>query len=189
VKPTARHIAQALTDENIDAVVLAFRDGDRDAFRMLYDAYYARVYRFCLHMVVDEALAKDAFQETFIRMFEHRASLRGVNVRSWLFSIARRVCLNMIRAKRGGHESFDETYHGPRTTEERDVALRQQIDNALTQLPVALRESLVLREFEGYTYQEIADTVGIDLSLAKVRVYRARLMMRKILAPILEHER
>lgn len=189
MKPTARHIAQALTDENIDAVVLAFRDGDRDAFRMLYDAYYARVYRFCLHMVVDEALAKDAFQETFIRMFEHRASLRGVNVRSWLFSIARRACLNMIRAKRGGHESFDETYHGPRTTEERDVALRQQIDNALTQLPVALRESLVLREFEGYTYQEIADTVGIDLSLAKVRVYRARLMMRKILAPILEHER
>ena len=189
MKPTPRHIAQPLTDENIDAVVLAFRDGDRDAFRILYDAYYARVYRFCLRMVDDEAIAKDAFQETFIRMFEHRASLRGVNVRSWLFSIARRVCLNLIRGKRAGHESFDETYHAMDDAEEHDVVLRQQIDKALAQLPVALRESLVLREFEGYTYQEIADTVGIDLSLAKVRVYRARLMMRKILAPILEHER
>jgi len=189
VKPTTRHTAHLITDENIDDVVVAFRGGDGNAFRMLYDAYNANVYRFCLRMVGDEAIAKDAFQETFIRMFEHRSTLRGVNVRSWLFSIARRVCLNMLRARRGGHESFDETFHGCEELEEHDVVLRQQIDKALAQLPVALREALVLREFEGLAYQEIADTVGIELSLAKVRVYRARLMMRTILAPILEHVR
>lgn len=189
MKPDTRHTHLPLTDDRLVAVVTAFRDGDREAFRTLYDAFHVRVYRFCLRMVADEAIAKDAFQETFIRMFEHRSTLRGDNVRSWLFSIARRVCLNMIRSKRSGHEAFDETFHGMGETDESDVALRQQIERALEQLPVALREALLLREFEGHSYQEIADIVGIDLSLAKVRVFRARLMMRKILAPILEHER
>ncbi|HCN05844.1 MAG TPA: RNA polymerase subunit sigma, partial [Bacteroidetes bacterium] len=51
------------------------------------------------------------------------------------------------------------------------------------------REALVLREYEGHSYQEIAALVGIDLSLAKVRVYRARLLMRKLLAGVVLQER
>jgi RNA polymerase sigma-70 factor (ECF subfamily) len=51
-----------------------------------------------------------------------------------------------------------------------------------------LKEALILREYEGYSYQEIADIIGSDLSLAKVRVHRARLLLRKILAPVMEEQ-
>jgi RNA polymerase sigma-70 factor (ECF subfamily) len=49
-----------------------------------------------------------------------------------------------------------------------------------------LKEALLLREYEGYSYQEIAEILGIDLSLAKVRVHRARVQLRKILTPIVK---
>jgi len=174
-------------DQELALVVAAFKRGESDAFTVLYNMYKSKIYRFCKHMVSDDAIAKDAFQETFIRMFEHRADLRGENVCSWLLTIARRTCLNQLRARRLTHDTFDETYHGiPIEDAVSDVYLREHIDNALAQLPVALREALVLREYHGYSYQEIATITGIDLSLAKVRVYRARLFMRKLLVGVVE---
>lgn len=184
-----RHSAPT-TDDGLAATVDAFRMGDSKAFNVLYSLFKARIYRFCVHMVCDEAMAKDAFQETFIRMYEHRMELRGQNVGSWLFTIARRTCLNHMRTRRQHHEAFDETYHGiPIEEEIVDVYLREHIERALALLPLPLREALVLREYDGYSYAEIAGIVGIDLSLAKVRVYRARLQMRKLLAEVMESRR
>ncbi len=184
MRGTTHHTATPLNDEQLIAVVMAFRNGDRGAFRTLYDMFHTAVYRFCRHMIGDEAMAKDAFQETFIRMFEHRQELRGTNIRSWLFTISRRVCLNHLRTKRAQHVSFDESFHAYGDHVQSDVLLKEQIERALDHLPLALREALVLREYEGHSYIEIAAIVGIDLSLAKVRVYRARLMMRKLLASV-----
>jgi len=184
MRGTTNHNTNSITDEQLIAVVLAFRDGDRGAFRTLYDMFHTAVYRFCRHMIGDEAMAKDAFQETFIRMYEHRQELRGTNVRSWLFTISRRVCLNHLRTKRAQHVPFDESFHAYGDHVQSDVLLKEQIERALDHLPVALREALILREYEGHSYLEIAAIVGIDLSLAKVRVYRARLMMRKLLASV-----
>jgi RNA polymerase sigma-70 factor (ECF subfamily) len=175
---------KVLTDDQLLAVVVAFRDGDRQAFRALYNRYERSMYRFCRHLVGDDALASDAFQETFVRMFEHRDELRTDNIQSWLFSIARRVCLNMLRTKRAGHEAFDEAMHTHEVPMYADVLLREHLERAMQQLPVTLREALILRDIEGHSYNEIAEIVGIDLSLAKVRVYRARLHMRKLLMPI-----
>ncbi len=173
-----------LTDEQLATVVDAFRRGDRAAFRAIYNLYEHNIYRFCRHLIGDETIACDAFQETFVRMYEHRAELRTNNLQSWLFSIARRVCLNIMRTKRSQHETFDEAYHSISDQLPGDVLLREHLDRAMALLSVPLREALILRDVEGHSYHEIADIVGIDLSLAKVRVYRARLHMRKLLMPI-----
>lgn len=165
-------------------LVHAFRSGDRLAFTYWYNQYERSVYRFCRHMLADDTLARDAFQESFIRFFEHRRELNTDNVKSWLFTIVRRTCLNMLRSQHRTLEEFNERYHSVNIEPTGDVFLREHIDRALQQLPLALRESIVLRDVEGYSYQEIATIVGIDLSLAKVRVYRARLHMRKLLMPI-----
>lgn len=161
-----------------------FRDGSRDAFRLLYDRFEYPIYRFCKHLTGDEATARDAFQETFIRMYEHRRELKTDRFESWLFSIARRVCLNLIRMRRREHESFDESFHTNAGAPETDDILRAHLSRALSMLPFSLREAIILRDVEGHSYSDIAEIVGIDLSLAKVRVYRARLMMRRILSPI-----
>ena len=175
--------------EEVDQQILlhlveAFRGGDRQAFRALYDRFEQPIYRFCRHMVSDEDLARDAFQETFIRMYENRTSLRTTNIQSWLYAIARRVCLNLLRSKRKGHEAFDEAFHGEAEEMKGDVFLREHLDAALAKLPITLKEALILRDVEGHSYKEIADIVGIDLSLAKVRVYRARLHMRRLLSAV-----
>lgn len=183
------HSERQQADLDIGGLIASFRIGDARAFDALYAMYQSRIYRFCRRMMGDDVLAKDAFQETFIKMYEHRTELRGDNITSWLFSIARRVCLNMLRTRRMDHDAFDETFHARSEAVDADVILRERIEAALTRLPVALREALVLREYEGHSYNEIAAIVGIDLSLAKVRVYRARLLMRKYLAAVMLQER
>ncbi len=157
--------------------------GSAEAYRMLYERYHNKVYRFCLRMLGDEEQAADAFQETFINIYEHRKEFKGNNFSAWLFTIARHNCLNIIR-KRKESESFNEEYHAISEQKTSDVALKDYIQKALDILPETLREALILREYEGYSYQEIADITGTELSLAKVRVFRARTTLRKLLLPL-----
>lgn len=175
---------RALEGDLLSQVLAEFKGGSREAFRLLYDRFEYPIYRFCKHFTGDEATARDAFQETFIRMYEHRRELKTENIESWLFSIARRVSLNLIRQRRRTHEAFDELLHTNPTVPDPDHVLKDQLSKALSMLPVSLREAIILRDIEGHSYSDIALIVGIDLSLAKVRVYRARLMMRRILSPI-----
>ncbi|MBL7999878.1 MAG: RNA polymerase sigma factor [Candidatus Kapabacteria bacterium] len=171
--------------EEIRAMAEGFRTGSEEAFQWLYKYFSRNVYRFCLRMVGNEQSAKDAYQETFLRCIEHRAEFRGENFPAWLFTIARRVCLNAIRARRQFDE-FDEVEHGVIEINEQDVYMQMHIQKALDSLPVVFKEALILREYDGLSYQEIADVLKIDLSLAKVRVHRARLIIRKILTPIIQ---
>ena len=177
------------SDGDLSKAVDGFRQGSAEAFQILYKRYQNRVYRFCVRMMSSEVSGKDAFQETFMRMYEHRAEFRGTNFPAWLFTIARNVCLNLLR-KQKAFDSFEEDIHGKllstNRVENSDVLLRNSIDSAIQQLPVKLREALILREYEEYSYKEIAEITGIELSLAKVRVHRARLILRKILSPIVQ---
>ena len=91
--------------------------------------------------------------------------------------------MNVIRA-RIEHEVFDEVYHGGMRAPHEDVGMKEFIDKAIASLPVALREAVILREYEERSYQEIAEILDIDLSLAKVRVHRARILLRKMLTPL-----
>lgn len=170
-------------EEEIRQAAEDFKYGSNEAFKLLYSRYHSKVYRFCLRMLGSEAEARDAFQETFIKIYEHRTDFRGTNFGAWLFTIARRTCLNTIRSRKE-HDEFDEVYHGYRAENTEDFALKNQINSALALLPETLREALILREYNENSYQEIADILGIDLSLAKVRVHRARLILRKILTPL-----
>lgn len=176
-------------DEEHQNALEQFQQGSAEAFHILYKRYHQGVYRFCLKMMGNEAAGKDAFQETFMRMYEHRRDFRGTNFPGWLFTIARHTCLNLIRSRKTFDSLNEECHEALSSTnklDESDVIMRNSIDKAISQLPFELREALLLREYEEYSYQEIADIIGIDISLAKVRVHRARLILRKILSPIVQ---
>lgn len=157
--------------------------GSAEAFHLLYKQYNQKVYRFCLRMLGDEDAAKDAFQEIFIKIYEHRTDFRGENFAAWLFTISRHTCYNMMRMTKD-HEQLESAYHLSAKETRSDVGLQACIQKALDTLPVALKEALILREYEDLSYQEIAEVMGIEISLAKVRVFRAREIMRKILTPL-----
>ncbi len=171
-----------LKEDELESAVIALKKGNKSAFQALYGHYGQIIYRFCLRMLGDKSAAQDALQETFIKVFENASTLRNNNLSSWLFVIARRSCINYIRNNKR-HDLFIEELFVS-TSQDLDFVMKQHISQALQTLPISLREALILREFEGYSYQEIAEIIGIDISLAKVRVHRARIAMRKILAPI-----
>lgn len=134
-------------------------------------------------MIGDSKLAEDAFQETFIKLFEHKKDFRGVNFSAWLYAIARNTCLNLIRSRKN-YEQYDALKNFPIQEKSTDYFTKKYIQDAVMSLPISLREAIILREYQECSYQEIAEIVGIDLSLAKVRVHRARLILRKTLEPI-----
>ncbi len=169
--------------EGLEETIEDLRRGSAEAFQILYRKYNKKIYRFCLRMLGDKMLAEDAFQDAFIKVYEHRTDFRGENFTSWIYTIARRSCLNIVRTKKQ-HESFDELAYKTQLEVQRDVALKEILDKAISSLPIPLREAILLREYEECSYKEIADILDIQLSLVKVRVYRAREILRKLLAPI-----
>ncbi|HEX7072303.1 MAG TPA: sigma-70 family RNA polymerase sigma factor, partial [Rhodothermales bacterium] len=83
------------------SLIEAFQQGDDFAFVSLYNRHKAAVYTFCVKMVLDKDLAKDIFQETFVRVFENRDRLlNSGSFRAWVFTIARNQCLNHLRRER-----------------------------------------------------------------------------------------
>lgn len=172
-----------VSEDQLQNAIAELQKGSAEAFRLLYKHYQQKVYRYCLRMLGEANLAQDAFQETFIRVYEHRKDFRGSNFAAWLFTIARHICLNSIRSKKE-YESYDEGFHTSDNHQPGDIGVKDTINRAIAMIPVSMREALILREYEEYSYQEIAEILNIDLSLAKVRVHRARILLRKLLKPL-----
>ncbi len=176
-----------------EALFVAFREGDTNAFIELFGRWKHRVYRYCLHMTGNTALAEDAFQDTFLRVVQYAHGFHsGREFAPWLFAIARNATLKvMARDNRVSEEAFDDVEEGALDPLlERDFLAVDALRHAIAQLPLALREPLLLAEFEGMPHARIAELVGISAGAVRVRVLRARRLLRDMLAPTLRrHER
>lgn len=173
-----------ITKEEINRLASKFAQGDPEAFKMLYDHYNKKIYRFCYRMLGDTELAKDAFQEIFVKIYEHRSSYNGTNFENWLYTTSRNTCINYIR-RRKFHQSIEEIEIGFQPRKHLEIGIKEHIEIVLQKLPFALKEAFVLRDMEDLTYEQIAKVLNIDLSLAKVRVHRARLKLKELLQPLL----
>ena len=194
VQPISKKVSY---QEQSDIELLrAFKAGEERAFAELYNRYKAEIYTFCLRMLGgNTGEAGDAFQESFIKVYEKAATFTyGENVRGWLYMIARNVALNYYRTKRP-EETIE--FHQELTSTERQLSpefygeqrsLRDTLEEAISRLPHEFREPFILREFDGLAYPEIADITGASLSLVKIRIHRAKQRLRKMLAPIMAEE-
>lgn len=161
-----------------ELLVGAARAGDVDAFEALVRRYQLPMYRVALRMLASEADAEDATQEAFVLAWQNVARFRGESAYStWLYRIVTNHCLN-VRASRRPSGPLED----PMLVEGGDpieVAERRQRFSAISQavraLPGEQRAALVLREFEGLSYAEIAHVLGITVAAVKGRIHRARL--------------
>ena len=159
--------------------------GSAQAFHILYHKYKTDVYRYCYRLLNDKDLADDAFQETFLKVYENRKYFNGNNFKAWVITIARNTCFNYLRLKKNQIE-FNEEYIGTVEDKTSDFGIRHFIEIALTKLPVSYREVIILREYEDYSYQEISEILDIDISLVKVRIHRARILLKERLEPLVK---
>jgi DNA-directed RNA polymerase specialized sigma24 family protein len=96
--PRSRRLLAALPDERL---VDQLRRGNEVAFEVIYDRHHRRILSFCRHMLGSREEAEDAVQQTFISAYDDLASGdREINLKPWLFTIARNRCLSMLRARR-----------------------------------------------------------------------------------------
>ncbi len=157
------------------------------AFAELYSRYATRIYNYCRTILRNKEDAEDAFQETFAKFFQSAQQDREMtNLPAYLLRIARNTCLNMKRQRRKEVVSFEEEYMGATTDNPDRQEMMKLIEAAVDVLPEDLREIFILREYQGYRYAEIADALNITEEAARVRAYRARKQVQKILAPYIK---
>jgi RNA polymerase sigma-70 factor (ECF subfamily) len=183
------------------AWVEAARAGDRDAFWKLVELFGPMVHRILLRTLRDRDRAHDTFSETFLRAWERIGDFRGDSKFStWLVTIALNRARNELR--RGGRQrnirwedvipseahrhgdgapSLAEWSNPVEALEQKE--LRTLLDRALDDLPPKYRVVFTLRDIEGLSTQETAQVLGLSQTAVKSRAVRARLAMRKFLAP------
>lgn len=164
--------------------------GDKEAFRELYLAHHASVYRYALGELGEADDARDIVQETFVRAWGALARFRGESsLLHWLFRIARNLIIDRARARRRrGEISLDAplddtgTSLGDRLAASRpgpedaaeSVEEMGQFRAAIAALPAAQRSVFLLREWEGLPYEGIADRLGLNVGTVRSRLARAR---------------
>ena len=170
------------------------KQGDAEAFQVLYDMHKRRVYSLCLRMTANTAEAEDLAQEAFLQLYRKIATFRGESAFStWLHRLSVNVVLMHLRKKGLPVVSLEETTQGG--TEEdtpkkdfgaEDVALagsidRLQLQRAVESLPPGYRTIFVLHDVEGYEHNEIATIVGCSIGNSKSQLHKARMKLRDLL--------
>ena len=177
--------------------------GERDLFHDLIRPYERTVYMTALSVVREPAEAEDVAQEAILKAYRGLASFRGdAKFSSWLVSITLNEARSRLRkTTRVVVESLDDPGQEgdytpflvadwreiPSETLERQE-LTEQIERAIANLPPTYREVFLLRDKEELSIEEIAQTVGVTSNLVKVRLFRARMLLQKRLAPYLRRE-
>jgi RNA polymerase sigma-70 factor (ECF subfamily) len=152
--------------------------GDDDAFGEIVRRYQGFVYRQAWGYLRNTDAARDAAQEVFIRAYQGIRCLRAEKaLRRWLYRICRNLCLNIIRKQKTEQELLRME---PAPTHP-DTSLRVSLMGLISRLDDPYREVITLRYYNDLTYAEIAEVLDISISNVKVRLFRARKMLKTML--------
>jgi RNA polymerase sigma-70 factor (ECF subfamily) len=169
-----------MSDPSGDGRLLeACRQGDREALRVLFEAYEDRVYSLALHFVGDEATALDVTQEVFLRLFSRIGQFRGeARFETWLFRLVANVCLDEHRRRRRlvplppDHGTPWRGEPGPQERKVAEGQVRDAVRAAIARLSPKLRLPILLRYLEELSYDEIAAVLGCTEGTVASRLNR-----------------
>lgn len=176
-----------------EAVIEACKQGDRDAFRCLFERHKDRVYSVALYFFGgDEATAADVTQQVFLKLFTRIGQFQGeAEFTTWLYRLTTNACVDEQR-KRRRVQQFGEGFElsepsRQRTQEDRVVRaeVRRSVERAVAALKPKLRVVMLLKYFEEMSYEEIAGVLGLSKGTVASRLNRGH----KVLARKLGHLR
>ena len=151
-------------------------------YNQCVDLYADRLYRYASRMLGDRTEAEDIVQLVFERFWLKHADVAFEKAKSYLFTSVYRACIDLIRKRK--RSPFVEQAEIPDSEGHRSAGfeLRDAIQRALEKLPVTQRTLILLRDYEGYAYEEIAEMTALSISKVKVYLFRARKKLQKELA-------
>ena len=160
-------------------LLAAAQTGDKQAIEQLLVEYQPTVTKFARKYCASPEDVEDAVQETLWIASQKVGALRVTSAFiSWLFRVVRNECLRLIRLYRAGEPLPDTALDRTAREPEQYLLLKQEVINALSQLPAHYREVLLLRDVEDLTAPEVAALLGITVEAVKARLQRARNLLR-----------
>jgi RNA polymerase sigma-70 factor (ECF subfamily) len=191
-----------VTERDVDAELVArVQNGDKKAFDLLVLKYQRKIMRLLSRMIRDPAETEDVAQEAFIKAYRALPQFRGDSAfYTWLYRIAINTARNWLATnKRRPNtsssveneegETFDQSDNlTDNSTPESELASReiaQTVNRAIEDLPEELRNAIVMREIDGMSYEDIAQSMNCPIGTVRSRIFRAREAIATRLRPIM----
>jgi RNA polymerase sigma factor (sigma-70 family) len=152
-------------------------------FNKSVDDYSDGLYRFILKNIKDEEKAKDIIQDTYEKLWTKISNVSYLKVKSYLFTAAYHTMIDTIR-KEKRLEDFEKVNADMYSHTRQYTGLSEMLEEAVNKLPQDQRSVILLRDYEGYSYEEIADITGLNESQVKVYIYRGRMFLKKYIGSI-----
>ena len=184
-------------------LVAGLQSGSDAAFDWLVTHYHGQVFSLLYGMLGDSADAADCTQEVFLKSFRGiRGFRRGSSLKTWLYRIAVREALNHKRwhwrhsrqqVSLEGEREADMGFVEPESHTESPFEwmaaqeVREVVQGALQKVPEVYRTAVILRDLEGFSYEEISEVLDVSIGTVKSRMLRGRRCLREILKPLLEN--
>jgi len=178
-------------------MIAAVLKGDTASFEPLIEKYSPRIFAIARRYARHESEVEDIVQQVWLKAFEKLNSFRGeAPFEHWLMRVAIRTCFDSLRAHQRSREKtfseltepeedwLDRFVSQPDDADEHAAAARQLVERVLEQLSPAARLVITLQEIEGRSVKEVSKLTGWSVPLVKVRAFRARAEMRRILTRI-----
>lgn len=175
---------------NEEKLISRAAKGDAAAFNELLGVHEKKMYAVCLRMCMNHEDAQDCLQEAMLRIYRSISGFKGQSSFStWIYRVTMNTCLDELRKKKNKQttslDSLLDTGWSPSddydTPEHHAISgeKKKAIQNAISELPEDMRSAIVLRDIEGFSYDEISDMLGINVGTIKSRISRGREKLRE----------
>lgn len=152
-------------------------------YNKVVELYSDNVFRFILKNLRNEEKAKDIVQDSFVKLWQKVGEVEFEKSKSYLFTTAYRTMIDLIRRdKKQG--KWDEVSEQSYSHQQQYTGLSEVLQEALAKLPEVQRSVIMLRDYEGYDYNEIGKITELSLSQVKVYIFRARKVLKDYLVSV-----
>lgn len=177
-------------------LIEAAQRGDVEAFEVLIRQYEKEIYRFCLKILQDEQEAADTFQEICLKIWRQLKSYKGeANLKTWIYRLTTNQCIDVLRKNKRkkqlislfqrnekGEEYILDSVSSEDVSQKIETkALQEIVQLGISELKADYQVIIILKDMEAYSYEEIAEILGISLGTVKSRLSRARKALRNVL--------
>ena len=157
---------------------------DRIQFNRCVEQYADRLFRFAFSSLRNREQAEDVVQESFARVWEKRKTVDFEKAKSYLFTTAHHAMVDEVRHRQRFASMEEPLSDDAKTVQNPYPDVNDILHRALAALPETQRNALLLRDYEGYSYQEIGDITGMSEAQVKVNIFRARNTLKNKLKSI-----
>lgn len=166
--------------ESDETLMQKFKDGDEGAFMEIMERYQHKIFNFFLRQLRDYTLSEDLTQDVFIRIYKYGQSFDCKrNLKPWLYKIALNLLRKELKYQTNINAAKKEIITDLQTYIYVDYELISAVKEAINQLPPDQQEVVIMKQYQGLTFKEIAQVMNCSENTIKSRLYQAFIKLRK----------